>query len=489
MKRVTSEDYGTLRSAIAAFPADVSNDAVGAQAPTAEEIFAPAAHAAALDPRVPIVVGSRGTGKSFWSGVLGDGPLRGDASVAYPRLGLDGVDVRFGFTGIGGTGGVSVDALKANVAADAGDDDAKAWWWATILQAVARANGEETSLSRHLEAARDWEARERILGDKEAALAKEDRSLLVVYDALDTVATTWPRRRLLTESLLEVVWSMRAYRQVRVKLFVRPDQIADDALRFVELPKLRTGAVRLEWPRADLYGLLFARLLLSSDESVSRAFRRLLAAAKLPVAERSEVLARTWRVTHDEEAQRIAMSALAGAFMGAGANGYKKGNTYDWPYNHLSDGIGEVTPRSFLGLMTAAAKYGDSTERVMTAEGMRHGLRAASKTRVDQLHQEFPWIKAVLAPLAGLLLPLDEKYVFDVWRRAKTAGFVTDDAKQHGYLPPFPEGTSPKNVEAALFDVLEGIGVMFRRSDGRLDMPDLYRVASKLLKKGATAPL
>jgi hypothetical protein len=35
---------------------------------------------------------------------------------------------------------------------------------------------------------------------------------------------------------------------------------------------------------------------------------------------------------------------------------------------------------------------------------------------------------------------------------------------------------------------MERIGVMMRRRDERLDMPDLFRVAAKLLKKGAMAP-
>jgi hypothetical protein len=45
------------------------------------------------------------------------------------------------------------------------------------------------------------------------------------------------------------------------------------------------------------------------------------------------------------------------------------------------------------------------------------------------------------------------------------------------------------NSERDIFLALEKIGVMFSRKDGRLDMPDLFRVAAKLLKKGSTAPL
>lgn len=182
------------------------------------------------------------------------------------------------------------------------------------------------------------------------------------------------------------------------------------------------------------------------------------------------------------------MSLLAGRYMAAGQFGYKKGNTYDWPLKHLGDAFDEVTPRSFLGLAIGAASYGQPPpQRVITPEGIRHGLRKASKTRVDQLHQEFPWIKGVLAPLAGLLLPEDEEAVFDVWKRASTVRLAIDDARDHRYLPPFPDVTAAD--ERGLCTALERIGVMFRREDRRLDMPDLFRVAAKLLKKGGTAPL
>jgi hypothetical protein len=181
------------------------------------------------------------------------------------------------------------------------------------------------------------------------------------------------------------------------------------------------------------------------------------------------------------------MTALAGQYMGQGAYAFKKGNTYDWPMTHLGDARSEVTPRSFLGMMIAAARHlTPPVDRVITPEGIRHGLRAASKTRVDQLHQEFPWIKGVLAPLAGLLLPQREDEVYQVWHRAETVARLIADA-ENSYLPPFPHGD--RHGEHELFLALERIGVMFRRNDDRLDMPDLFRVAAKLLKKGAIAPV
>ena len=484
------EDYSAIRRALGAISGDVSNDAVGAHVAKLEDLYAPATHSAALDPTAPIVLGSRGSGKSFWAGVLGQKETRLAAAEAYPRLGLSKVEVHFGYTGIGGPEGVSMEHIDAAVPDDADIDQAKAFWWATILAAAARSAGKTVAKPKnYLNDALDWEARENQLNAHERRLLADGKTLLVVYDALDTVARTWPRRRLLTESLLEVVWAMRAYRAIRLKLFLRTDQIEDDALRFVELPKLREGAVRLTWSGSDLYGLLYSRLALTADTEARKAFGKLLRKLGFLVPDVKTILTRRWPLVSAPDDQQELMVALAGqAYMGQGTYAYKKGSTYGWPITHLADSYAEVTPRSFLGMMIAAAKHGaPSADRVISPEGIRHGLRAASKTRVDQLHKEFPWIKGVLAPLAGLLLPQIEDAVFDVWRNANTMNRLMEDARSQNYLPPFPR--EQRKDEHHLFIALERIGVMFRRKDDRLDMPDLFRVATKLLKKGAVAPL
>jgi len=484
---LSPEDFLSLRTAIAAIPADVSNDAVGSHTPKLADIFAPEMHATALDPSIPIVVGSRGAGKSFWAGVLGQNDTRQAAAIAYPRLGLDKLSVAFGFTGaVGGPQGISVEQLTEIVLEDADLNRAKAFWWATILIAAARAAGEKPRLRAMMEIAVDLEAREDLIAAHEDRLRTTGQTLLVVYDALDTISTEWPRRRLLTEAFFEVVWAMRAYSAMKLKVFLRPDQIDDDSLRFVELPKLRTGAVRLGWSGADLYGLLFARLALAPQGG--QAFTRLLSELDIPRADREKILERKWPLAGDAKQQARAMEMLAGLFMAQGPNGYKKGKTYDWPIKHLGDAFEEVTPRSFLSLMIGAAKRGaPPLDRAITADGIRHGLREASKTRVDQLHLEFPWIKGVLAPLSGLLLPQGEDEVFRVWKQAKTVDSIVSDAQLRKYLPPF--NFQGRQSERDLFEALCRIGVMFRRKDERVDMPDLFRVAAKLLKKGGTAPL
>lgn len=489
--KLSVENYREIRRAIASIPADVSNDAVGANVAKLEDIFAPETHSVALDPGTPIILGARGSGKSFWSSVLGQADARTDVAKAYPRLGLSKVDVQFGYTGVGGPDGVSADHIDDLVSTDTPIEEAKAFWWSTILNAAARQyspeNNKRTKPKDFFSIARDWEKREEVLDEYEQQLRTQDKTLLIVYDALDTVARTWPRRRHLTEALLEVVWAMRAYRHIRLKLFLRPDQIEDDALRFVELPKLRTGAIRLKWETEDLYGLLYARLALTQDEACRNAFRVLLKNNNINLPDREAILTRRWPLVSHQDDQKVVMDALAGPFMGEGNYAFKKGSTYNWPITHLADAFSEVTPRSFLGMMIAAAQHGSAPEnRVITPEGIRHGLRAASKTRVDQLQQEFPWIKGVLAPLSGLLLPQPEDNVIEVWKKAKTIKQLKIDAENQNYLPPFPSKNN--SGERDLYIALQRIGVMWRRNDDRIDMPDLFRVAAKLLKKGSITP-
>jgi hypothetical protein len=479
-------EFQAVRTAIASLPADVSSDAHGTQAPQLNEIFAPEAHAAALDPAAAIVQGSRGTGKSFWAGVLADDAMRAAAATAYPRLGLERLRVQFGFTGLAGPEGIDKAKLDACVPSGDTPDNSVTFWWATVLRAVMRESEDAPETLRNLMAtAANIEQREALISRHAAALASRGQTLLIVYDALDTVAVSWPRRRALTLALFEVVWAMRAWRPIRIKLFLRPDQLDDEGLRFVELPKLRTGAVRLTWTGTDLYGLLFARL---AQGNASEEFSRLLANRGLPTPAPADILSRRWALVSSESSQRMAMSLLCGQHMAEGPHGFKKGKTYDWPLKHLADAFHEVTPRSFLALCIGGAKHGTPpVDRAVTPDGIKHGLRLASQTRVDQLHQEFGWIKGVLAPLAGVLLPKNEDEVFEVWRRAGTVATAREDATRHGYLPPFPDHS--RAGETDLYLALERIGVMFRRSDGRLDMPDLFRVAARLLKKGGTAPV
>jgi hypothetical protein len=470
-----------LRAWLAALPRDASNDAHGAYKPRPEEMYTPDRHAHALMPENPIVAGARGAGKSYWSGVLLDADCLAVARQAYPKARLERLRVQVGFSGQKGQQGVDKDKLDAAVPVD-DLANAKRFWWATVLRAVALERGEQAQPpAAWLPQVHngDYEA---LLDAAEAAHSRSGTVLVVVFDAIDTVATTWPRRRLLTQALLEVVWEMRAWPNLRPKLFIRRDQLDDDAMHFVELPKLRAGAINLEWRHQDLYGMLFTRMYMGDS---AESLHELLGVGGTVENVRATLRESKWPLRRDETVQREAMTRLAGPFMAAGPNGKKKGTTYDWPLKHLADAHGEITPRAFLTLLVAAAGSGHQPDVVLPPTGVRlEGLREASKVRVDQLHAEYLWIKSALAPLAGILLPATHAVIHKAWRVSGTVDVIARDAKKRGFLPPFGEQVD----EAALADAMCRIGVMQRREPSKLDMPDLFRVAAKLLKKGATAP-
>ena len=480
-------DFAAVRRGFLELGTAASHAASGQEKPKVAEIFAPLQHAGALDPDTTIVLGARGAGKSFWAGVLGGDETRAAAAEAYPRIGLSEIKVSFGFTGISGDGSVSRATLDERVAPGSESTTCVLFWRCVMLRAMQSIlPGQVPSTIRTLMTEfSDPEVWEEAFLQGNEQLSTINLKLLVVFDALDSLAVDWERLRRLLDGLLEVVWSLRGYSAVRSKLFMRPDQLRDLGLRFVELPKLIAGATNLTWSGVSLYGMLFARLGATSDKSSREAFKSLLAEEGLTLPPASLSRIRRWSLSTDSKLQARVFTRLAGLYMG---KSNKKGRTYDWPINHLADGHGEVTPRSFLTLMDAAARYTTQIHnQAITAEGIRHGLREASKVRVDQLDLEFRWIKRVLAPLARVQVPSTLDTITGRWEQTATIGAVLRQANTEGFLPPFDQrghDSAPERLIARLIT----IGVLTTRNDGRYDMPDLFRVAARLLKKGGVAP-
>ena len=316
-------------------------------------------------------------------------------------------------------------------------------------------------------------------------LSESGRKVVVIFDALDSLAVDWSRLRELIDALLEVAWSIGGYRSVRAKLFLRPDQIEDLGLRFVELPKMISGSTKLRWTSTNLYGMFFARLATDRDSATKRAFIELLQSCSVPLPPESLVGIHRWTLSQDKVSQARVFSRLAGEYMG---RSNKKGRTYDWPLNHLADGHGEVTPRSFMTLMRMAALSPPFLDgQAITAEGIRSGLRSASKVRLEQLDTEFKWIKRVLAPLARLQVPCTVAVIIERWKESDTVEAVMRRAAAREFLPPFEPSPQQSNDEQLIERLARG-GVLTRRGDGRYDMPDLFRVAARLLRKGGVAP-
>ena len=153
------------------------------------------------------------------------------------------------------------------------------------------------------------------------------------------------------------------------------------------------------------------------------------------------------------------------------------------------DGNDQVTPRSFLKLFNVAAAFPDLPNGiVLSPAAIRNGLREASKVRLDQLDLEYRWVKRALAPLSGLQVPSKPSEVYRRWNASKTMErIMTAATDPHDpFLPPFPARSSGDQHER-LANQMKIIGVIAFREDGRIDMPDLFRVAARMLKKGGVS--
>ena len=477
-------DWTNIRRLLVDLPTD--HDADGEHRPTVGDVFAPEQHASALAPSSLIVVGARGAGKSFWAGVLGQSDTRQLAAEVYPRLGLNHVTVAFGYNGFDTGSAVTKRTVEAYTQSG-GHGTALIFWQAVLLRsALSAINDAEAAQSiptfiERYKAPEEFEAR---LRHVDRALDATDRTCLVLFDALDTLSREWAQLTKLTDALFEACWMLRGRRRIRAKVFIRPDQLNDEGLKFVELPKLRSGRIELDWSPSDLYGLLFTRLAEAEQEAGGKDFEALCRDTGYPIPATNTERLRKWELVWSEDAQKRVFVKMAGRYMGKNAT---KGATYPWTYKHLADGRDVVTPRSFLKLFVEAARHTPSPlNQTITAEGIRHGLREASKTRVEQLALEYPWIKRALAPLAGLKVPCQSSSIHEAWIISNTAAVISIAARSEGFLPPY-QRSSASDAEEDLEAAMARIGVLSYRTDGRADMPDLFRIASRMLKLGGVA--
>jgi hypothetical protein len=221
-------DYPAIRGALAALPSD--HDASGEYRPTVDEIFTPDQHANALDVNTPVVVGARGTGKSFWAGVLGQDETRAETARAYPNLGLDRLVVRPGYSGLQGDDTVSAKVIDARVPKGTEIERAPDLWQAVIMRAAKLAllpSEEPRGIREFMDEYSDPEDAAKEFSSLDKQFTESGRTLLVTFDALDTLSREWVRSSLLVDALFEVVWALRARRSIRAKLFIRPEQLND----------------------------------------------------------------------------------------------------------------------------------------------------------------------------------------------------------------------------------------------------------------------
>lgn len=475
----------TLRDGIAlALPQDTS---LHGETPQSRHLYLPATHAKALNPNSMLIQGMRGSGKSFWFQALQDRELR---ALIGGQAGLDAeTQVTVGF-GERPTGSFPRKDVLMSLLCDSIEPR---HIWQTVVffhvagkqapQAFCDADGWKSRV--------DWvrqhpEQVETLLFSLDQQLDQVGQYHLVLFDALDRTADDWPAMNALVRGLLQVALDIRAYRRIRLKIFARPDQLEDPLVSsFPDASKVVSQKVRLDWPRRELYGLLWQYL--ANSDNCGELFRvgvqRLLPAVTW--AQNNSVWLVPERLRNSEDEQKQVFHAITGPWMGRDK---RRGFPYSWLPSHLSDSRGEVSPRSFLAALRHAAEEQPRPEQQVALhyESIKRGVQEASKIRVIELEEDYPWIKRLFEPLAGVTVPCAFVDVQRIWDEQ---GVLQDlQARIASEVVRLPPAHLDAGADGVLKDLLE-LGLVEQLLDKRINLPDVYRVGYGMGRRGGVKPV
>ena len=344
-------DVEGARRALAALPEGTS---YGGQ-PAPEHVYLPPSHVKAMDPNNLLVTGMRGAGKTFWWSALQDRDVR-----QLVRLGAKGsklsedTEVRTGF-------GVrpapeeypSKDVLQGLTKAGAEPRIV----WRTVQAWQLAPDGHPLRQRDSWEQRRKYveeapEAIDQLFQERDLEFDRRGVYLLILFDALDRCADEWKDMYRAIRGLLQTALDMRPYRRLRVKMFLRSDQVAETEIAdFPDASKVLSSAVELSWPRHELYGLLWHYLANGECGDLFREFLEDGPGGWFPTDVGQRRLFAVPRSFMREEDQREKFHDIAGRWMGRGP---KRGFPYTWIPNHLGDTEERVSPRSFLAALRAA---------------------------------------------------------------------------------------------------------------------------------------
>ena len=475
------------RRALAALPEGTSHGGP----PRPEHVYLPPSHVKAMDPNNLLVTGMRGAGKTFWWSALQDQDVRQLVGMRARGPKLSGhTEVR---TGFGETPAPDEypgkDVLRGLMSAGA---EPRIVW--RTVQAWQLAPGDhplrqqDSWEMRGKYVEQDPETIDRLFQERDLEFDRRGVYLLILFDALDRCADEWKDMYRAIRGLLQTALDMRPYRRLRVKMFLRSDQLAEaEVADFPDASKVLSSGVELSWPRHELYGLLWHYLANGDSGDLFRHFLQDGYGGWQPTEVGQRRLFAVPRSLMREQEQRKKFHGVAGPWMGRGP---KRGFPYTWIPNHLADTAGRASPRSFLAALRAAAdetagRYPD-WRYALHYDGIKHGVRHASSIRVAEIREDYPWMDGVLTPLQGVVVPCGFDEIADRWRTAGVLDRLTEDVKQNEVkLPPSRIEEGPDGVRRDL----ESLGVFQRMRDGRVNIPDVFRVGYGLGRKGGVKPI
>ncbi len=471
-------DVAKLREAILTSRIESSNFG---EEPLPGTLYIPPSHIKALRLDAHLVVGGRGVGKSFWTAALHSEDLRTIIGSTVPEL--ENAKIYTGFSSLANTDTYpNEDVFKLLL--EQGNDPYDIWR-AVMLRLLAP---EKNIIPQdEWQETVSWfksnpESVDKLLRSQDNLMRKGGTQSLILFDALDRTSDDWRSMDKIVRGLLRAALWLKSYTCFHAKIFLRTDQFERTVTNFPDASKLLATRAELSWARYDLHGLLWQRLINAEDKHGER-LRQIYNSV---VGKAPNHLEEIWFL-HEEAkretpTQKKLFEKLAGLWMGRDP---RRGVPYTWSVGHLADGHGQTSPRSFLAAIRQAAS--DSKERypehnqALHYESIKRGVRKASEIRVNEISEDYPWVKDVLSLLKGLTVPCDYSSVLMRWEDK---------------FPEGPGGISfdrlpPQHVERGwegIREDLERLGLIEKKRDGRIDMPDLYRVGFGLGRKGGVKP-
>ena len=445
-----------------------------------EEAFLPVGHRGVLDLRRQLVVGERGMGKSFWTHALGNKDLREKLAGHYRFPELKSTEVRIGFNG----------SDKKQVFAPTVDDLAEIRqlsigtpdliWKALLLRIAEDMLGRKfDTLAATIGVLQQQPSRySETLSQLDDQLAGDKQHLLVVFDALDRLAQDWGNIRELTRALLRLAIGLQSFESIRAKIFMRVDMFSDrEIFRFQDSSKIKNDHVSLKWQPEELYGLVLFEILRNPDgqPALKMLAEQTDTVTALPINGEDSRL-------HVDEQRRL-IHAMAGEFMGSSK---KRGLVYTWVPLHLSDAANTCSPRTFLtAWKEAAERVPAPTDRAIDHLGLLDGVRSASQSRLNELYEDYEWIRPSLEALKRQFVPMSRGQLFQLWEDSRV--MLTIESSTHSEVMKTPAGLTDGPGLEALLEAMKAVAVMDERSNGKINVPDIYRVEAGILRKGGVA--
>ncbi|RYF25423.1 MAG: hypothetical protein EOO23_09005 [Comamonadaceae bacterium] len=259
---------------------------------------------------------------------------------------------------------------------------------------------------------------------------------------------------------------------------MRVDQFSDqDLFQFPDSSKIKNDHVSLIWRPTELYGLLLFELLRQdiSRDSLKALATRDGASSALPRAGADG--------SAHPEAQARLINGIAGEFMGSNE---KRGRVYTWVPLHLGDAAHTCSPRTFLIAWKKAAEHHPApTTRAVDHLGLIDGVRSASASRLEELYEDYRWVKPALAALRRQFVPMEREQLLDIWKSQRVVEAIENSAASNPLFTPvkFLAGSDL----SALLSSMRDVGVMEERANGKINVPDIFRVEAEILRRGGVA--